>query len=429
MKIEKMNIAFVGTGYVGLVSGVMMSHLGHHVTCLDRNKEKIAMLKGGVSPLYEPGLEGYLKESTKAGRLIFCDEYNDELKEAEAIFITVGTPPLPSGKADLSQIMESLDRLASYARPGTLIVIKSTVPPGTCGYIREYLDAKGLQFGVASNPEFLREGVAIEDFINPHRIVIGVEDKESERLLKRIYQPLTEKKDVPLVVTCLATAELIKYASNSFLATKIAFINEIADICEKVGADIDQLAYGMGSDSRIGKEFLKAGPGLGGSCFPKDMLALSSLYKEYNMKFHVLDAVIEANTKRAADMVSKIRDILGTLGGKRIGVLGLAFKAGTDDLRDSPAIKIIGLLRLEGAEVLAYDPEAMDNCRSQYPAIPCADSMDLACQNQDAIVICTEWPEFKKLTLETRTPLIDLRNMFPPEELKQKSIEYYSIGR
>jgi UDPglucose 6-dehydrogenase len=406
----------------------MMSHLGHNVTCIDTDNDKISKLKNGICTLYEPGLEEYLKACLESGRLHFKNSYDEELRKADAIFITVGTPSLPSGKADLSFVFSSLDKLSEYAKSDCLIVIKSTVPPGSTAHLQSYLRLKGYQFLIASNPEFLREGAAIEDFLSPCRIIIGSEGERAKLLLEEIYAPLITQK-VPCVFTDLTTAELIKYASNSFLATKVAFINEIADICEIAGGDIDDLSLGIGLDQRIGKEFLKAGPGFGGSCFPKDMLALSNLYKEHNSKFLILDAVITANSKRAEDIIKKIKKIIGDVRGKEIGILGLAFKAGTDDLRDSPAIQITRLLLSEGAKILAYDPEAMDNCKKLYPKIPCTDDANIVCRERDLVIICTEWPEFRKLEFNKDVPIMDLRNMFSPKEMSKKELNYFSIGR
>jgi len=422
-----MNITFIGTGYVGLVSGVMMSYFGHNVTCLDTNHTKISQLKSGRLPIYEPGLENYLNSKIK-----FIDQYQDIPTATDAVFITVGTPSLPSGEADLSYIFGAIDNLIECLKTDSniLTVIKSTVPPGTCKKIEDYLAKKGSRLKVAANPEFLREGKAIEDFLHPDRIVIGIDNPQDLRVLENIYQPLT-KKNIPLVVTDSVTAEMIKYASNSFLAAKVAFINEMADLCEVVNADIEKLAYGIGLDHRIGKDFLKAGPGFGGSCFPKDILALSTLTKKYKIDSLVLDSVIQANKIRTDNMVDKIsRAVGGNLKGKNITILGLAFKAGTDDVRSSPAIKIIELLQAQKAHITTYDPIA----KTDLAEVKIAASANEACDNADALVVVTEWPEFKNLDFEKiykmmkNKIIIDLRNMLDSHTLTAMGFKYYGVG-
>ena len=340
-----MNITHIGIGYVGLVSAVMMSHLGHHVTCIDTDQAKILALKDGVLPIYEPGLDKYLLSSIDSGRLKFIDKYDEQLSNSAAVFITVGTPPLPSGEADLSYIFAVIDNLKQFISKECIIVVKSTVPPGTSNKLAKYLATSNPEVQVASNPEFLREGSAVEDFLNPDRIIIGSNESKTTIILEEIYAPLIAK-NIPFVRTNVVTAELIKYASNAFLATKIAVINEMANVCEKIDDSIEQLSYGMGVDSRIGEKFLQVSPGFGGSCFPKDILALSLLTKKYGSECQVIDAVIRANTRRPSDMVDKIISVFDTsLSNKTLAVLGLTFKAGTDDLRCSPALEIIKLLK------------------------------------------------------------------------------------
>lgn len=429
-----MNITFIGTGYVGLVSGIMLSYFGHNVTCLDTDKTKISKLKQGLLPIHEPGLEQYLAICTKEGRLNFADAYSQELQNSSAIFITVGTPSSPSGEADLKYVFEAIDNVSKWASVGCLIIIKSTVPLGTCNLIREYLETKNYKFHIAANPEFLREGCAVEDFLHPDRIIIGTNDEQSRKLLEEIYWSLTSQ-NVPLVNTDVSTAELIKYGSNAFLAIKIAFINEMANLCEKSGADIKKLSQGIGLDSRIGQKFLKAGPGFGGSCFPKDILALSHIAKKYQSVCRVLDAAIEANGERASDMVKKISEAIGgNLHDKNLAILGLAFKAGTDDVRSSSAIEIIKILQSQGANITAYDPVAITNALMLLPELQYANSAMNACNNADAVVIITEWPEFEQLDIDRlhaimKSPtIIDLRNILNPEVVIQKGFKYYCIG-
>ncbi|WPY00991.1 UDP-glucose/GDP-mannose dehydrogenase family protein [Candidatus Trichorickettsia mobilis] len=473
-----MDIAFIGVGYVGLVSGVMMSYLGHNVTCIDTDVFKIEQLQAGILPIYEPGLEEYFKEELYSGKLNFSTQYS-AVKKAEVIFITVGTPSLASGAADISGVLDAIHNIqdninqdrpllklapveqvlgafgaqdrnvlnvhedpstkvttqlftgVEFQNRSSVIVIKSTIPPGTCRNIDNALRIKGKQYHIASNPEFLREGCAVQDFLTPDRIVIGTNDDYAKQILTTLYQPLLAR-DIPFIWTDLATAELIKYAANSFLATKIAFINEMANICEKIDANITELSLGMGSDHRIGMEFLQAGPGFGGSCFPKDILALSQVAKNYDLDCLVLDATIKANNLRSHDMVKKICNIMGTkLLGQVFAIFGLTFKAGTDDIRDSPAIKIIQLLQAEGAIIRVYDPQIF----SPLAGIECINSAIEACVGADAIIITTEWPEFRELDFDIiyqqlKTPIIiDLRNILDVTHLQQKGFKYYAVGR
>lgn len=431
-----MNITFIGCGYVGLVSGTIMSYLGHNVVCVDTDQAKIAKLNSGISPIYEADLDKYLQQSIKSGRLKFTHNYDAELATAEAVFITVGTPPLPSGDADLKYVFEAIDKVCHWLSKDCLLVVKSTVPPTSCNKIISYLAEKNFTFNVASNPEFLREGTAVNDFLVPDRIIVGVNNKKSEELLKEIYLPLTNQ-NIKLLVTDLVTAELIKYASNSFLATKISYINEMANLCEKTGANVQDLACGIGLDQRIGAKFLNVGPGFGGSCFPKDILALRALAENYQADCKILDAVIDSNRKRPFDMVDKISNLVGNdLLGKNIAVLGLTYKAGTDDIRDSPAIEIIKILLTKGAYVKAFDPVGLDNAQKYFENenLLYIKSAIETCAGTDAIVITTEWSEFNELNWEiiynsVKSPIIiDLRNILNAEVVKAAGFEYYGIG-
>lgn len=431
-----MNITFIGSGYVGLVSGVMMSYLGHNVICLDNDEDKILKLSKQILPIYESKLDEYFKQALASSRLKFTNIYNNELKNTEVVFVTVGTPSKESGEADLQYVYEAIDKISPHINKNCLIVIKSTVPPNSCNDIIDYLKSKDFLFNVASNPEFLREGNAVEDFLYPDRIVIGVNNKESEEILQKIYTPLTDK-GTNLVVTDLVTAELIKYASNSFLATKIAFINEIANLCEKIGGNIKDLSKGMGLDKRIGKTFLNAGPGFGGSCFPKDILALNSIMGRHNIDCKILEAVITSNKERPNIMVDRISTLLdGDLKGKNIAVLGLTYKAGTDDVRTSPAIKIIKILLEKGAYIKAFDPMGIENTKKtfQNENLFYLDSAIKACDSSDIIVITTEWSEFQELDWQKiydvvkSSIIIDLRNILEAEKLKKIGFKYYAVG-
>ena len=430
-----MKITFIGTGYVGLVSGVMLSHLGHTVTCLDVDKNKIKNLQNAVSPIFEPGLDEYIKKCIYNNQLNFVDSYNSELGSAECIFITVGTPSMPSGGADLTGVFKSIEQVCEYINPNTVIVVKSTVPPGTCLEVQKFLKEKGLANLVVSNPEFLREGSAILDFLEPDRIVIGATDGNAFTIMQEVYQPLT-KNNVPIVETDLKTSELIKYAANAFLANKIAFINEMADLCELVGADIMELAKGIGLDKRIGSYFLNPGPGFGGSCFPKDILALQQLYQQYHGKSDILNAVITANNSRSGAMIDKIKNAVGgSVKGKKLAILGLTYKAGTDDLRDSPAIPLINTLQTMEADVIAYDPQGIVNAHKYFVKLMCATSMQEALKDADALVIVTEWPEFKTIDLQQAKNnmraaiIIDLRNILNAEIVTDAGFHYYCVGK
>ncbi|MFK7967624.1 MAG: UDP-glucose/GDP-mannose dehydrogenase family protein [Rickettsiaceae bacterium] len=431
-----MKITFVGSGYVGLVSGVMMSHLGHFVTCIDIDQDKINKLKNLESPIFEDGLEDFLIQYGNTERLNFICGYNESLYESSAIFIAVGTPQKSDGNADLHHIFEAVMASAKYANPDCVFVIKSTVPPGTCKQIKDLLVQNGFNNTVISNPEFLREGSAVHDFLHPDRIILGSESKTALEVIKQIYKPLCDE-GIIILETDLITAELIKYASNSFLACKIAFINEMADLCEVIGADINQLSSGVGLDKRIGSAFLKVGPGFGGSCFPKDILALQHLTNNLKSDSLILDAVITANTHRPKLMIKKIKMFLDDqIQGKKIAILGLTYKAGTDDLRSSPVIELINLLWENGAEIKAYDPQGMPNSSKYFNNnLVCGASPFEVCDGADAVIVATEWPEFtkidyKKLKAQLNSPnIIDLRNFLDRKMLHTLGYRCYSVGQ
>lgn len=427
-----MRIVFVGSGYVGLVSGAMLAHLGHFVWCIDKDQQKIDNLHKSIIPIYEPDLERYVSDSTKSGNLRFSTKFEEE--SCDAVFIAVGTPSLDSGAADLSQIYNAILEVADYYSSDTLIVIKSTVPPGTCKELQQLLNEKGYGHSVVSNPEFLREGNAIYDFLNPDRIVFGYNNDRDLEILHKIYKPLFDK-GYPSVSTNTNTSEMIKYSSNAFLATKIAFINEMANLCESIGADVETLSEGIGLDHRIGKAFLKAGPGFGGSCFPKDIMALSHIAKINKCEFNVLNAVIYANQIRRQHMVDKIKRVLGDLSNKQICVLGITFKAGTDDIRSSPAVDIVKILSELGVKIFVYDPEGSANASRVLPTINFVDSPYEAAIDADCVVVLTEWEEFTKINFQKlynvlKNPIIfDFRNIISSNHVKEIGFEYYGIGR
>ncbi len=428
-----MKLVFIGSGYVGLVSGIMLAYLGHEVVCIDSDEKKIQALKNHKLPIYEPGLEKYFRSTLSNEYLTFASHYNALKFSPDAVFITVGTPSLPNGDADLQYVINATMEAVQNTSVDTAIVIKSTVPPGTAKMLEEMIREKGYVHKVISNPEFLREGSAIQDFMNPDRIVVGTESPESKDLMEKIYQHFIQN-DYNILFTCQTSSELAKYASNAFLATKIAFINEMANLCEKTGADVDLVAKAMGMDPRIGPAFLKAGPGFGGSCFPKDIMALEYLAKVHDANCYVLSSVISSNQRRAKDIVSKIKLVLGDLNDKMIAVLGLTFKAGTDDIRASPAIEIIKLLAMEGAYICAYDPEGMKNASSVIN-IDMASSYQSAARNSDAIVILTEWPEFTKMDYEIlksemrEKVIFDYRNILDPKIVRNSGFKIYQIGK
>lgn len=435
MKILFMKLAFIGTGYVGLVTGTLLATLGHDVTCIDVDADKIDMLKKGKSPIYEKDLEAHIASASEEGKLHFAWGVKEGVTsdDFDAVFITVGTPPLADGSADLGTLHKVITQVASLTKKKTLIVIKSTVPPGTSLDVQEDLKGNGYEHKIANNPEFLREGNAVEDFLNPHRIVVGVADDRSREIMRQIYAPKTEQGTI-YVETDLTTSEMIKYASNTFLANKIAFINEMADLCEEMGADVKDLSYAVGLDTRIGGQFLKAGPGFGGSCFPKDILALQHLAKERQVDSLILDAVIKANSNRPDKMIGKIEDICGGIARKKFAILGLTYKAGTDDLRSSPSLEIIEKLRDKGADIVAFDPMGMKNASKCLSAEELAETMEQACEEAAAIILVTEWEQFKNADfkqvariVKSKT-IIDLRNFLDRKKVMDAGFAYHAVG-
>ncbi|MCI5162052.1 MAG: UDP-glucose/GDP-mannose dehydrogenase family protein [Candidatus Electrothrix sp. AX5] len=435
-----MKIAMIGTGYVGLVTGTCFAEFGHHVTCVDKLEEKIKTLKEGNIPIYEPGLDTMVAKNVTEGRLRFTTDLADAIPDAEAVFIAVGTPTSRRGDgyADLTYIYAAAKEVAEYLEGYTVIVDKSTVPVGTARQVARIIKETNpaADFAVASNPEFLREGAAITDFMRPDRVVIGVESERSEQVLREIYQPLY-LRDTPIVSTSIETAELTKYAANAFLAVKISFINEIASVCESVGANVTDLAKGIGMDGRIGSKFLHPGPGYGGSCFPKDTLALMRLVQEYSESLRIVEAAVEVNAAQKARMVKKIRDALGgSEAGKKLAVLGLTFKPETDDMRDAPALTILPALLEKGATVCAHDPKGMEEAKKYLPEdVEYASGAYEACEGADAVILMTEWNQYRALDFERlkasmNTPIfIDLRNVYEPTILKNLGFSYVGVGR
>lgn len=434
-----MKIAIIGTGYVGLVSGTCFSQFGHNVVCVDKDAKKIEALKNGRIPIYEPGLEELVKSNVEANRLIFTLDMSFAVKDADAVFIAVGTPTSRRGDgyADLSYVYAAAKEIASYLKNYTVVVDKSTVPVGTARQVKRIIKEENSEadFDVASNPEFLREGAAISDFMRPDRVIIGVESKKSEDVLRNIYKPLY-LIETPLVVTNLETAELIKYASNAFLAVKISYINDMANLCEKVGADAVALAKGMGLDKRIGSKFLHAGPGYGGSCFPKDTLALSKTAQEHGAGLRIVEAAIEINSAQKARMVKKIRKALGgDEAGKNIACLGLTFKPETDDMREAQSLSILPALMEKGAKVMAHDPHGTDEAKKLMPEIKYAQDAYGACEGADAVLIMTEWNEYRALDLPKIKKsmkgdvFVDLRNVYDPKMVREAGLQYFGVGR
>ncbi|PYT40364.1 MAG: UDP-glucose 6-dehydrogenase [Acidobacteria bacterium] len=448
-----MRISVIGCGYVGLVTGTGLAEVGHQVICTDNDPERIAALKAGVVPIYEPYLDAMLAANHRAQRLSFTSDATQAVREAEAIFICVGTPPLENGEADLSAIDNVARLIAAEACDSKLIVEKSTVPAQTGQQLKRVLEVYrrnvGVEFRVASNPEFLREGTAVEDFLHPDRIVIGVEDEASEKQLREIYRPILERRfqcpvhlsgcpamrPPTLVVTTINSAELIKHASNSFLAMKISYANIIADVCEKVGADIKEVTYAMGLDPRIGPRFLEAGLGFGGFCLPKDVQAFIRLADRSGVDFGMLKEAEHVNKRRIELFFEKIRQALWVVKDKQVGVLGLAFKANTDDIRFAPSLEIIRRLLAEGAHVRAYDQEAMDKTSEILPQVRYSREPQEVAQDADALLILTEWPEFRQLdwariySMMGRPLVLDGRNLLNPAAMMDLGFEYYSFGR
>jgi len=437
-----MNITIVGSGYVGLVTGVCFSHIGHNVICVDNDKEKIKRLQKGECPIYEPGLKELMVRYMKKGKLVFTTSLKDGTKKSEVIFIAVGTPSKKNGEADLTYVENVAREIAVNMDSYRLIVEKSTVPAHTGKRIERTVNLnlpkkfkKGnkaqIEFDVASNPEFLREGSAIDDFMHPDRVVIGVESKRAEKLLSEVYKPLKCK----IVVTNINSSEIIKHASNSFLATKISFINSVSQVCDRLGADVLKVAEGMGFDKRIGRSFLDAGVGYGGSCFPKDVDAFIRLSEKSGFNFGLLEEVRNVNENQREYFIKIIEDKLWIIRNKVISVLGLAFKANTDDMRKAPSIDIIKALQREGAKIKAYDPEAMANAKKILPKVTFSKDPYSAVRGSDCVLLLTEWDEFKKLDFKKikksmKHPMIfDGRNLYKDVDMEKLGFEYYGIGR
>jgi UDPglucose 6-dehydrogenase len=432
-----MQIAVVGTGYVGLVTGACFAEFGVDVTCVDVATDKIERLNSGVMPIYEPGLEQLVSKNVQAGRLRFTTEIKPAVEQALVIFLAVGTPPNEDGSPDLSYVEAAARSIGEHMNGYKVIVTKSTVPIGTGEYLRKLVSEsqkKKFNFGIVSNPEFLREGAAINDFMRPDRVVIGTADDEAAAIMKDLYRPLY-LIEAPFVITSLEAAELTKYAANAFLATKISFINEVANMCDKIGCDVHDVARAMGMDKRIGGKFLHPGPGFGGSCFPKDTQALASVARKFDCDSLIVDAVIEVNRRQRRAMLPKIEKLVGGLNNKHIAVLGLAFKPETDDMREAPSVDIIRGLIENGAHVYAYDPVAMEESAKVLPTVEYAEDEYTAVKNADALVFLTEWNQFRALDMKRirdlmKTPRIaDLRNIYDPDDMRELGFDYIGVGR
>jgi UDPglucose 6-dehydrogenase len=432
-----MQIAVVGTGYVGLVTGACFAEFGVDVTCVDISEEKIERLNAGVMPIYEPGLEQLVGKNVQAGRLRFTTDIKAAVEQALVILFAVGTPPNPDGSPDLGFVEAAAQSIADHMNGYKVIVTKSTVPIGTGQYLRKLISErqkKRVSFGIVSNPEFLREGAAINDFMRPDRVVIGTADEEAAAIMKDLYRPLY-LIEAPFVITSLEAAELTKYAANAFLATKISFINEVANLCDKIGCDVHDVAKAMGMDRRIGGKFLHPGPGFGGSCFPKDTRALESVARQFDCDSLIVNAVIEVNQRQREAMVPKIEKLVGQLTDKKIAVLGLAFKPETDDIREAPSLDIIRGLVERGVKIHAYDPVAMSEAAKVLPQIEYADDEYTAVKDAEALVFVTEWNQFRALDMRRirdlmRHPRIaDLRNLYDPEDMRALGFEYVGVGR
>jgi UDPglucose 6-dehydrogenase len=425
-------VCVIGTGYVGLTTGACFADLGNEVICLDVNEQKIARLKNGEMPIYEPGLEELVERNVRAGRLSFTTSYVDSVPTAEFIFIAVNTPQSLTGHADMSYVESAAATLAQHLVQPAIVVNKSTMPIGSADLVAQIISrATSIPFSVVSNPEFLQEGQAVRNFMHPDRVVLGSADAEAAERVAELYRPLGS----PIMITDERTSEMIKYASNAFLATKISFINEIAQVCDRLGADVKEVARGMGLDTRIGAAFLNAGIGWGGSCFPKDVKALEYMASTNGAHPQLLRAVVEINRDQRIHYVRLARETLGNLRGARVALLGLAFKPNTDDMRDAPSLEIIELLQHEGAEVRAFDPEAMRHAAQLVPGVQlCRDAYEAA-EDADALMVVTEWNEFKQIDLDRlrrtmRRPIvIDGRNLYDPEAMSDAGFEYRAIGR
>jgi UDPglucose 6-dehydrogenase len=432
-----MRVAIIGTGYVGLVSGACFADFGHTVVCVDKDPSKIERLNRGEMPIFEPGLDQLVATNVAAGRLSFSVDGADAIRDAQIVFIAVGTPTRRGdGHADLSYVYAATEEIGGLIDGFTVVVTKSTVPVGTGDEVEAILRRvrPDGEFAVVSNPEFLREGAAIEDFKRPDRVVVGTEDERARKVMAELYRPLS-LNDFPVIYTARRTSELIKYAGNAFLAMKITFINEMADLCEKVGADVQQVAKGIGLDGRIGSKFLHAGPGYGGSCFPKDTIALVRTAQQYGAPVKLIETTVAVNDARKLAMAERVKAAVGDLNGKTIGVLGLTFKPNTDDMRDSPSLDIIPALQAMGATVRAYDPEGMKEAAHMFTDLELMDGPYQVAEGADALVLITEWNQFRALDLErikglmNQPVLVDLRNVYKPAEVRALGFDYSSIGR
>lgn len=431
-----MKVAVVGTGYVGLVTGTCFAETGNDVTCIDIDKDKVEAMKNGKMPIFEPGLEILFERNISQERLQFTTSLEEGIKGAKVIFLALPTPPGEDGSADLKYVMGVAEEIGPLLTDYTIVVDKSTVPVGTAEKVKEQLE-KGakVDFDVVSNPEFLREGVAVDDFMKPDRVVLGVESEKAEKVMNELYTPFV-RQGHPIIFMNLRSAELTKYAANAFLATKITFMNEIANLCERVGADVEMVRKGVGSDNRIGKRFLFPGIGYGGSCFPKDVLALSRTSKQHDYDFNILNAVMDVNHKQKTRLFPQMLEHLDSLNGKKIAIWGLAFKPNTDDIREAPSLYMIEKILGAGASVAAFDPEATDNVKKVLgEKITYASNMYEALEDADALLIVTEWqvfrsPDFEKIKSLLKEPVIfDGRNLFEPKRMKEEGFNYISIGR
>jgi UDPglucose 6-dehydrogenase len=432
-----MHIAVIGTGYVGLVTGACFADFGMRVTCVDKDESKIVSINAGKMPIYEPGLDALVAKNVREGRLEFSTDVKGTVERSLVVFLAVGTPPSGDGSADLSQIDEVAYEIARSLNGYKVIVTKSTVPVGAASRIKKIIEenkATASRFSVAANPEFLREGAAINDFMRPDRVVIGCRDDEAVAILKDIYRPLY-LIETPFVITTPESAEMIKYASNAFLATKVSFINEISRLCELLGADVHDVAKGMGMDARIGSKFLHPGPGFGGSCFPKDAQALVALGRTVNYDVRIVEAALNVNESQKNSILDRVRRLVPQLSGKTIAILGLAFKPETDDIREAPSIKIIGDLLGARAKVRAYDPAAMDSARRLLADVEYCEDEYEAARGADALVVVTEWNQFRRLDMDLlkqvmREPnIVDLRNLYEPDTMRSAGFKYLAMGR
>jgi len=432
-----MRIAMFGTGYVGLISGTCLANLGNDVTCMDVDEKKISMLKSGKVPIFEPGLKDLVEINAREKRLIFTTDAKEAVEKSDVLFITVGTPPDKQGKADLKYVYEVAKNIGRYMNGYKVVVDKSTVPVGTADKIREMIkknQRKEYEFDLVANPEFLREGEAIKDFMNPDRVIIGVDNGRAKDILLKLYQGI-ERTGKPILVTDIKSAELIKYASNAMLALRISFMNQLSELCEKIGADIKMVAKGIGLDSRIGPRFLQAGIGYGGSCFPKDVKALAQTLKEHGCHSELLDAVEAINERQKRHLLPKIKKIFPNLEGKKIAVWGLAFKPKTDDMREAPSITIINELQKLGVQIKAFDPVAVEEAKKHLNNVEYGINPYETIKDCDALVVCTEWDEFRALDLQAIKTLlkepniIDGRNIYEPTEMKELGFNYFGVGR